>query len=202
MVRRGTSVTSVFVCLCLVSCQVMSAQESSSSDGLKIVIIQGDSFTNNVKKRTESEPIVEIRDRNNSPVSGAIVTFTLPQNGAGGTFTANSGKVITMTTNSSGRATATFRPVGQGAFKINVSAQFQGQAASTAINQTNAIVGAVAGAGAAGGGTILGMSTTTFAVVAASVAAAAAAGVAAKVATSGGPTAKVRINGTPTVGAP
>src|SRR5690349_9311890 len=62
-----------------------AAQETDSSE-LKIVIISGDGFTNNIKKRTAHEQIVEVRDRNNKPIAGGAVSFLLPNSGPGGTF--------------------------------------------------------------------------------------------------------------------
>lgn len=190
--RLAGPMPAIFTAATLVAAQTGAyAQAVPPPEGLHIVIIKGDKFTNNIKKRVNSEPTVEVRDRNNSPVPGAIVTFTLPQTGAGGNFAANGAKIITMTTGENGRATAAFQPSGQGSFKLNISASHQGQTASTAVTQANAalFVGS--------------MTATTFAVVATTVAAATAAGVAAAVVTSGGgKSAKVGVNGIPTVTAP
>ena len=88
--------------------------------------------------------VVEVRDRNNAPVAGASVVFLLPQTGASGTF-ATGGKMMTVVTNASGRATSgVFQPIGTGQLKIQVTASFQGHSASTAIAQTNQL-GAAAG---------------------------------------------------------
>jgi hypothetical protein len=76
------------------------------------------------------------------------VVFLLPQYGASGTF-ASGGKMMTVVTNSSGRATAgVFQPVGTGQFKMSVTASYQGHSATTAIAQTNT---AGAAAGVSGG---------------------------------------------------
>src|SRR5690349_15440587 len=63
------------------------AQENATSSlsDLKIVVVRGEGFSNNLKKRVAREPIVEVRDRNNKPVAGATVTFALPGAGPGGT---------------------------------------------------------------------------------------------------------------------
>ncbi len=111
---------------------------------LKIVVLEGEDGINVIKKKTAVRPVVEVRDRNDAPVAGASVAFLLPQTGAGGTF-ATGGKMMTVTTDSAGRATAgAFQPSGTGPFKLNVTASHQGRSASAVISQTN-IAGAAAG---------------------------------------------------------
>jgi hypothetical protein len=108
--------------------------------------------------------VVEVRDRNNQPVAGVVVTFTI-QGGSNATFAGAS--TVTATTNALGQAAVTsMTPTGVGGVHINVVAAFQGQTATTAITQTNfataaqaassgasgAASGAAAGGGGAGGG--------------------------------------------------
>lgn len=148
---------------------VQQAPKPESEAELKIVILEGEDGVNIIKKKTAVRPVVEVRDKNNAPVSGAAVVFLLPQHGAGGTF-ATGGKMMTVVTDSSGRATAgAFQPSGTGQFKIQVTASHQGRTASQTIAQTNqigaaagmstgaivAIVGVVAGAAA---GLVIGLS--------------------------------------------
>ena len=45
--------------------------------GLKIVVIEGEGAVNIIQQKTAVSPLVEVRDRNNQPVSGAVVTFTI-----------------------------------------------------------------------------------------------------------------------------
>jgi hypothetical protein len=124
--------------------------QASASDDLKIVIIEGEGFTNNLKRRIAREPIVEVRDRNDRPVAGAAVVFTLPSSGPSGTF-ANGSQVFNTVTGPNGRATAqAFRANDiTGQFRINVTASHQGQTGSATIAQSNAAaVGGGLGAGA------------------------------------------------------
>lgn len=136
------------------------AQETPPTEDLRIVIIEGEGFTNNIKKHTAREPIVEVRDRNNSPVPGAVVIFTLPNSGASGTF-ANGGRLVSVVTNQTGRASTVFRPNSvAGSFKMNVTASANGHTATATLSQTNTaavagvsgatlgIIGAIAGAAA------------------------------------------------------
>jgi hypothetical protein len=122
----------------------LSAAQAAGDD-LKIVIIDGEGFTNNLKKRIAREPVVEVRDRNDKPVAGAVVIFTLPSSGPGGTF-ANGAQVFRTVTGPDGRATAqAFRANNvTGQFRIEVNATSAGRTATAAIVQTNA---AAAGAG-------------------------------------------------------
>jgi len=129
-----------------------------AADGLHIEIIDGEGFTNNIKKRVARDPVVEVRDRNNKPVAGATVSFLLPSTGPSGSF-ANGSKLLTVLTNQNGRAIATALKPNQvaGAFKINITASLQGQTATTAITQTNAALATAGGIGGIGVGATVGI---------------------------------------------
>jgi hypothetical protein len=118
---------------------------------LNLVVVEGDGAVNNIRQRTAREPVVQVEDENHRPVAGAIVVFTLPMNGPGGTF-ANGAKTLTVVTDNDGRAVARgLRPnTTKGQFDIRVNASKNGQTASAIISQTNVILtatGAVAAAG-------------------------------------------------------
>lgn len=161
---------------------------------LNIEIIEGDAAVNNVKTRVARETIVEVTDENHKPVAGAIISFTLPNSGPGGTFL-NGQRLLTLTTNQSGRASAMLRPNGvQGTFKVNITASFQGLTATTSFAQTNAVAAGAAGAGAGAGGGIGGAiagHATLLAVVGAAVVATAVA--VAKTTGGGGKSARVSV---------
>ena len=119
---------------------------------LNLVVLEGEGATNNIRQRTAREPIVQVQDENHKPVAGAIVVFTLPSNGAGGTF-ANGARTLSMVSDNQGQAVARgFRPNGlKGQYQIRVNASFKNQTASVAITQTNAVL-AASGAATAGAG--------------------------------------------------
>jgi hypothetical protein len=148
---------------------------------LNLVVVEGDGQINNIKQRTAREPVVQVQDENHKPVAGAVVMFTLPNNGAGGTF-ANGAHTLTVTTDSQGQAVGRgLRPNGiKGKYQMRVNASFNGLTASATITQTNAVLTA-AGAVAAGG-----ISAKLIAVIA--VVGAAAAGGAVYATKSGGST--------------
>jgi hypothetical protein len=173
--------------------------QAPSSALLEIVIVEGDGAINNVKKRTSREAIVEVQDENHKPVAGAIVSFTLPNTGPGGTFV-NGSRLFMVTTDQAGRAAATSIRANSltGSYNIRVTASFQGQTATATIAQTNAILaGAAAGAGAASGG-LFGIGIPATIAVVGAAAAGAAFGVNQAINNNSSKTVKVSV-GTPTL---
>ncbi len=115
---------------------------------LKIVVIEGEDAVNIVRQQTAVAPIVEVRDRNDQPVAGAIVRFAVTR----GRASFNGARTLTVTTNQAGRAVATgFTPNGAGALQLSATATFQGQTAAIAISQTSVLTAAGAGGAAAAG---------------------------------------------------
>lgn len=145
-------------CLCLLA-PVSFAQPPA----LRIVVIEGEDAVNVIQQKTATRPVVEVRDRNNLPVPGVLVTFSIE----GGTAASFGGaSTLTVATNAAGQAAVTgLTPSAAGAFQIQVQAAFQGQLATATITQTNVMTAAQAAA--AGGG---GLSATTIAVAGAAVA--------------------------------
>lgn len=129
----------------LLSCPVHGVAEQGAAppDELKIIILDGDGATNNIRQRTAREPIVQVEDENHNRVPGALVVFTLPGNGPGATFLDGS-KILTVTADSEGKAVARgLRPNNiTGKFEIRVSASHQGKTGHTVIAQEN--IGALA----------------------------------------------------------
>ena len=116
---------------------------------LKIVVLEGEGAVNIIQQKTAVAPVVEVRDRNDQPVSGALVRFAIQK----GRATFNGARTLSVTTNAAGRATAAgLTPTGSGALQIGTSAAFQGQTAAITIAQTNVLTAAQASAAVAGGG--------------------------------------------------
>ncbi len=57
------------------------ALEAQQAPSLKIVVLEGEGAVNIIQQKTAVRPLVEVRDRNNLPVAGASVTFSI---GGGG----------------------------------------------------------------------------------------------------------------------
>ena len=125
-----------------------SAAAAWQDSDLRIVVLEGEDSVNIIGQGTAVPTVVEVRDRNDLPVSGASVLFLL---GEGGTATLNAGlSQVAVTTNALGQAAVTVNPLASGAVQLQVSAAFQGQTATAAIVQTNVATAAAAG-GTAGG---------------------------------------------------
>jgi hypothetical protein len=173
-----------------------SAVVMAQQPALRVVVIEGEDAVNIIQQKTAVKPVVEVRDRNNLPVPGALVTFSI-EGGKAATF--GGASTMTVATNAAGQAAvSSLSPTVSGAVQINVSAAFQGQIATATITQTNVLTaaqaaaasaatgssaggtagggagggagGAGGGAGGAAGGAGGGMSATTIGVVGAAVA--------------------------------
>src|SRR5205809_1166002 len=126
------------------SCQAQQVQVSGpksdlvQSNGLKIVVVQGEGAENNLRTRNATQPVVEVRDDGDKPVPGAEVVFQLPPAGPGGVF---NGWMRTQTarTGPEGRAQANgFVPNDEeGRFNIRVTATSGTKTSSAIIAQTN-----------------------------------------------------------------
>ncbi|MBL8216655.1 MAG: hypothetical protein JNK87_38405 [Bryobacterales bacterium] len=146
---------------------LLAAQQDAPVSKLNLIVIEGDGAINNVKQRVTREPIVQVEDENRKPVAGAIVAFTLPSQGASGTFT-NGARILTVTTDQNGRAVMSGMRANNvpGKMEIRVNASHRGQTATTTLTATN-----IAAAGAA-------IATGTLVTILAVVGGAAAAGIA------------------------
>ena len=171
--------TSAFACALLVASVEASARQAAP---YKIVVLAGEDSVNVIQQKTAVAPLVEVRDRNNQPVPGAVVTFAV-QGGKAAVFQGGA-TTMTIATNAAGQAAATgLTPLTAGAVNISVEAAVQGQIVTAAITQVNVMTAAEAaaaagatgagsgggGAGAAGGGaaggTGGGISATTIGII-------------------------------------
>lgn len=172
-------VVALFLLIAASSSTAHAAQSAPPpKSGLTIAVIAGEDAINVIQQKTAVAPIVEIRDRNNQPIAGATVRFSIQ----GGRATFNGARMISLTSDAAGRAAVTgMTPTGSGAFQITASAAYQGQTAAVTIAQTNVLTAAeAAGAtgassaggtgGAAGGGSGGGLSLTTIGIVGGAVA--------------------------------
>ena len=126
------------------------AEQSIPETGLHIQILAGDQGVNIIKTKAAIAPVVEVRDRNNLPVSGAVVTFNVPSDGPSVVFL-NGSRSITVIAEENGRATTVgMKPVNVGAFQISVTAASQSQVASAELSMTNVLTEGAA-TGVAGG---------------------------------------------------
>lgn len=177
--------------------RVVVGYQNSTQPGraaaLHIVVLEGEDAVNIVQQRTAVAPIVEVRDRNDQPVAGAVVRFAIRT----GRATFRGARTLSVTTNAAGRAVAEgLVPTGNGPLQIAATASWQGQTATITIAQSNVATAAQAAASAtsatgtsagaaSGAGTGAGAGAGTAAATGAAVAGAAA-GTAAGVAAGAG----------------
>ncbi len=145
---------------CAFTPALYSQARGQAPSALQIVVIEGEAAVNIIQQKTAVAPLIEVRDRNNQPVAGVAVTFTI-LGGRNAAFAAG-GNSMAVTTNALGQAAVSgLTPTSAGAVQINVAAAFQGQTATAAITQTNVMTAAQAasasssgasGASAGGGG--------------------------------------------------
>lgn len=108
--------------------------QDSGGPALRLVVIAGEDAVNVIQQKTAVAPIVEVRDRNDQPVAGALVRFAI-RGGRGATFAGR--QAVRLTTDAAGRAAVgSFAPGSAGEVYIDVTATFQGQVARTTIVQT------------------------------------------------------------------
>ncbi len=125
----------------------LAAIVSQQAAPLQIVVLKGEEAVNIIQQKTAVAPLVEIRDRNNAPVAGAVVTFSI-EGGKVATFQ-GAASTVTVVTNAAGQATAgAMTPLSAGSFSIQVQAAFQGQTALATIAQSNVLAAAEAASGA------------------------------------------------------
>jgi len=107
--------------------------------GLRIFVLAGDGAVNFIPDGRGTTPVVEIRDENGFPVSGATVEFHLPETGPGGDFT-NGQHTFSAVTNTAGQVQAPFtvRPL-PGSFSIQLTAKIDTRSISASISQVNTL---------------------------------------------------------------
>jgi hypothetical protein len=124
---------------------------------LRIVVLQGEGATTDIRQRASSDPIIRVDDEKQNPVSGAMAVFTLPTEGATGEFVKGS-KTLTVTTDSRGQAAAIGLRMNSipGKVPIFVSVSYRGLSARTVMTQfTVAPPGAKVGGGNGGHGKLI-----------------------------------------------
>lgn len=127
------------------------AQPAQPPVRLSIVVIEGEDAVNIIQQKAAVAPVVEVRDRNDQPVAGAVVRFAI----RGGRASFNGARTMTVTTGASGRAAvAGLTPTTTGSFQIGATATYQGQTAAVTIAQVNVMTAAEAAGAAAAGGSV------------------------------------------------
>ena len=153
------------ILLLTVGTAALWAEAAAVAPLLTLEVVQGDGAIHNVEGSSFVEPIVRVSE-SGKPVSGASVTFLVPQVGPGGRFA--DGPVLVVTTGEDGTATGRgLHPNRQaGQWEMRVSASYAGRLGRVSLTQINAaptpartskshsrtylVLGVVAGGAAAG----------------------------------------------------
>ncbi len=141
--------------VCLLFTNLLRGQEPA----FHLTVVAGEGAKHNIHEKFRIQPVVQVTDENDKPIQGATIVFTLPSKGPGGTFE-HGRHSLTLNTDASGRAGAYGIQLNKklGPFKLDVTATYQGQTASTSIAQTS-----IAGSKKPGGA--FGITTRTWVLV-------------------------------------
>lgn len=114
----------------------------TQEQNLTIVVLEGDGAFNDIRRKVARNPVVQVHDAEGRPVAGAEVVFTLPTDGASGTFEGG-GKTFMTKTDAAGRAsTVGLRPNSlEGRYNTRVTATLAGRAGTILISQSNTLAG-------------------------------------------------------------
>lgn len=109
---------------------------------LTIVVLEGEGAFNDIRRKVARNPVVEVHDEVGKPVTSADVVFTLPEEGASGTF-GNGNRTFITKTDVAGRASATgLKPNSiEGRYNIRVTATAGGMTGTVMISQSNTLAG-------------------------------------------------------------
>jgi PKD repeat protein len=117
----------------------LTASHAAAADRLKVVVVDGDEAANIVADRLAAEPVIEVRDRENRRVPGAVVRFAIrkTRDRIIAAFANGQSEVRTIT-DVSGRASVNaVTPLESGGFQIDVEVSYRGDTGKAVIRQTN-----------------------------------------------------------------
>ena len=123
---------------------------ASAADRLTVVVVDGDEAANIVADRLAAEPVIEVRDRENRRVPGAVVRFVIrkTRDRLISAFANGQAEARTITDVTGRAAVSPVTPLEPGSFQIDVEVSYRGDTGKAVIRQTN--FGTTADAKAAG----------------------------------------------------
>lgn len=113
-------------------------QQANAPKKIIIVIEEGQGAIHNVRSKTSPQAVVRIEDENRQQLGAVPVVFSLPTQGASGTFV-NGDTTLVVTTDPQGRAVARgIKPNSiPGKIEIRVDASYRGSTATATVTQFN-----------------------------------------------------------------
>ena len=133
---RVRNVRAAALAMCILLAAPPSVESAAVQEAaLRIVVLEGEDSVNIIDSGMTVPTLVEVRDREDRPVSGASVQFQVEEDGLA---TLNGGvQQVVVATDALGQAAVTVEPIASGAVQLSVTATFQGQTATAVIVNTN-----------------------------------------------------------------
>ncbi len=101
--RRALTTRVLAIALALAPGMASAQPAGATVETLKIFVLEGQNAINNVRVRNPRTAVVEIRNSDDQPLEGALVTFELPATGPGG-FLQDQATTKSVRTNGQGQA--------------------------------------------------------------------------------------------------
>jgi hypothetical protein len=125
--------------------QMMVAQDPVIADAppFHVTVLEGEGSINNIHQQVNRPVTVRVEDDNKNPITGASVTFFLPEDGPSGLFL-NGSRVLTVFTDEQGQASSRSIRFNNlvGLMQIRVLASVFSQTSNAGVTQTNVSSGA------------------------------------------------------------
>ena len=104
-----------------------------------MIVVDGDEAANIVAERLAAEPVIEVRDKDDCRVPGAVVRFVIrkTRNRLLASFGNGKAEVRTLTDYSGRASVNAVSPLEPGSFQIDVEVSYRGQTGKAVIRQTN-----------------------------------------------------------------
>jgi len=132
----------VWIMFCALWLQVPETKPAGQAvpQRLRILVLECDGAVNDTRSLTACQPRVRVEDENENPVAGAIVSFTLPQEGPGGFFPGKLRSLV-LRTDDKGEVTASGLVPNaiEGPFRIRVEASLAGKTAEASLTEINGV---------------------------------------------------------------
>lgn len=112
----------------------------AQGESIAIRVLAGEGGINNINSNVAVEPVIEVVEASGKPLPKATVTLRAPASGPSVTFFGAS-RVATVTTDDQGRVRVSgmVPNTQQGAFQIEVEAEYNNMTASAVITQSNSV---------------------------------------------------------------
>jgi PKD repeat protein len=129
----------LFLLLIVAWAVALLPRPAQGADTLKVIVVDGDEAANIVAERLAAEPVIEVRDKDDRRVPGAVVRFVIrkTRDRLLASFGNGQAEVRTLTDYAGRASVNAVSPIEPGSFQIDVEASYRGQTGKAVIRQTN-----------------------------------------------------------------